>query len=233
MQVSIFIKSYRNDFKWLKYCLRSINKFYTGWDEIVIAVPERDRREIESWGLTNERIVVVPEYGEGYLYQQVAKLQAYKYCNGQFIQFVDSDIVFTEPLHVDFFFRDGHPIILKTRYDGKRLGGAECWKDITEKALGYPVEFEYMRRNCLVYHRSTLELISRSYPALEKYVMKQPNRAFSEFNFMGAFVEKFHSAGYKFLDTDKEEIPPQPWTQYWSWGGLNEETINQLEGLLQ
>ena len=38
MKTSIFIKSYKDDYKWLRYCLESIAKFVTGYEQIVVVI---------------------------------------------------------------------------------------------------------------------------------------------------------------------------------------------------
>jgi hypothetical protein len=39
MTTDIFIRSYRNDFKWLEYCLKSCHQKARGFGKIHIAVP--------------------------------------------------------------------------------------------------------------------------------------------------------------------------------------------------
>ena len=39
MKVSILIVTYGKDFHWLKWCLKSIEKFSTGFHELVVAIP--------------------------------------------------------------------------------------------------------------------------------------------------------------------------------------------------
>ena len=41
--IDIFYKSYAKDFEWLYYSLRSIKKYLTGYNKIIIVIPEQDR----------------------------------------------------------------------------------------------------------------------------------------------------------------------------------------------
>ena len=228
--VSIFIRTYHKDLKWLKYCLESIHKNLTGWNEIVICIPTGQESLLSH--LTQEKVVTCKIHKDDYLFQQVSKLQAHKYCKGDYILFVDSDVIFKKGASVTDYFINNKPIILKSRYDS--VGDAICWKEPTEKLFKENIEFEFMRRLPLLYHKSTLEMINESFPDLENYIMSQPHRQFSEFNALGYYSEKMQNESYSIIDvTDglSEEIPENKAVQFWSWSNLTpfeEMKIKQL-----
>lgn len=235
MTVEIVIRTYKEDLEWLGYALKSIHKYVTGYRNIIIAIP------IEQVGLLNhltqEKVVGVFDLQDGYLGQQLTKMQAWKLTDADAIVFWDSDVVATRPIDVRTeYFKDGKIILYKTRYasiNGTTSPLACPWQPITAKAVGFVPEFEYMRRMPLVYWRRTLEecetfMVERHKQSLESYVKTQPHRSLSEFNLLGAFAEKHAPNGYAFTDTESIDMPSCAVDQMWSWGGITEEVKAKL-----
>lgn len=236
--VDIFIKSYRKDFVWLYHALRSITKNVTGYQNVILLIPEADKHEFDTRVLPDRTLIhYVSDQGNGYLRQQYYKLTAYKYSESDYILFGDSDCFFDHPINLIDFVADGKPEILHTSWD--KVGDAICWKQPTEKVIGEPVEFEFMRRNTCIYHRSTLVNLHKWRPFLEQIVMKSNH--FSEFNLMGAYSYKFERDKYNFVNTDNWEYTPPKAVQIWSHASKEEgvsethlrEYIRTLETLLQ
>lgn len=225
MTHSIFIKSYRRDFPFLKYCLQSIDKFCSGFKETVVVVPFGDKATVESWGHQNVKVIGIKEYGDGYMFQQVVKLKAYTYCIGSHILFVDSDCVFTRPSTPENFMIEGKPLLLRTRYD--EPGMPVFWQDATEKACGFRSEWEYMRRHPMMHLAEVLHEL----PEMEQYIMNVPGRHFSEFNYIGQMIERNYSHLYHIQDT-KDGVPEAHLKQFWSWhekgAAAYEEEIKQI-----
>jgi hypothetical protein len=214
MTTDIYIKTYAKDFPFLKYCLQSISKFCKGFENVIIVVDANDYDELLTWNLTKEKIFTTVKRGDGYMWQQVCKLQAHHVCLSENILFVDSDCIFFKECTPEDFTKDGKPILLKTKYS-KLDDQAKCWQSITERAIGKRSEYEWMRRIPCMYKRSTLVNISIDFP-VESYIMKQPNREFSEFNFIGQFIELNEQENYSIFDTD-DFIPEKVCEQLWSW----------------
>lgn len=233
--VDIFIRTYYSDLKWLVYALQSINKFCSGFRDVVIVIPESQKYLLDGFNLTKEKTLTCEEYKDDYLGQQITKLYADSYSDADYILFPDSDTLFTMPVTPKDFTREGKPLILKTKYE--KVETAIIWKPVTEKALGYPVEFEFMRRLPFCYHSSTLKSL-REYmkdkhgKELNAYIEEQPNRAFSEFNVVGAFADKFERDKYDFQDTD-DGLPTLYVRQFWSWGGLTDEVMTEINDILK
>lgn len=231
----------------------SLKKYVKDYTEIVIMVQPNDyellNEEMKSWdkpkGIVIFRDIVFP--GDDYMGQQACKLLAFDFVNTQYILFVDSDVIFNADTNIEQFMRDGKPCILKTAYNdlaeeseqGTDKKGAACiWQPITEKAAGFPVEFEYMRRLPLLYHKSTLKnlqwyFLEKHGVSIREYIMSMKDRAFSEFNLVGAYAEEFEPGRYSFLDTSKEPLPVKTCQQYWSWGGFTPEIKTEIESFLQ
>jgi hypothetical protein len=231
MHVDVFIRTYHKDLPWLEYALRSIHKYVTGHRRIIVAIPEGQGHLLSH--LTAETVIEVPDLDDGYLGQQLTKLQSWRYTDADAIIFWDSDVVATEPIDIHAeYFKDGKPILYKTRYTS--LPKDVPWKAITSKAIGFEVEWEYMRRMPLVYWRDSLQ-DAEHFLAIEhlcspaQYLSQQPQGAFSEFNFIGANVDTFEPDEYTIIDTESVTMPPNKVHQFWSWGGITPDIKAQLE----
>lgn len=212
--IDIFYKSYHKDFVWLEHSLRSLTKFVTGYNSIVILIPESEKHLFDTRNLPERTLIhYVKEYGSGYLFQQVCKIQGHKYSNADYILFSDSDLIFDHPINLQDFISDGKPEILYTSYD--KVGDAICWKEPTEAFIKDSQEFEWMRRNALIYHRSTLEAIEKYEPNLEYIIMN--SQRFSEYNAIGAYAWKYEREKYNFVNTDMWEYVRPKAVQYHSY----------------
>lgn len=231
MSISIFVRTYHRDIKWLNYCLQSIHKNLLGWDEIVIAIPTGQETLLSD--LTQEKVITTKIQKDDYLAQQSDKMQAHKYCKGDYILFVDSDVIFKPNANVLDYFYENKPIILKANYNS--VGEAICWKKPTEKLFKEKIEFEYMRFAPQIFHKSTLEMFNDSFPDIENYVMSQPYRQFSEFNALGFYAEKMQPDDYSIVDVTNgvpEYLPENKSKQYWSWSNLTEIERKEIENTI-
>jgi hypothetical protein len=238
MSTSLFIRSYRGDFEWLRYCVRSIRKFVTGFESLVLVIPDADRDLLPAdVAALIDRLHFRTEQTHGYVDQQITKLRAHHYTTSERILFVDSDCVFFQPCNVDDYTRNGKPLLLKTPYEvfrkyqnetGKRQNVLN-WQKITKDLIGFPVEFEYMRRVPMMHLKETLTCIGIQYPNLIDQAVRIRDNSFSEFNIMGAIAEKYLADRYVFSDTETEPLPPKYCEQYWSWGGMSNELKETLE----
>lgn len=234
--VDIFIRTYDADLKWLVYSLQSIHKFCKGFRDIIIVIPESQKHLLDGFNLTHEKVFGCPDYKDDYLGQQITKICADQYSDADYIIYGDSDTLITQLLRPEYLFREDKPVILKTSYE--KLGNAVPWKAITERALGFDVQFEFMRRHPFLYRSSTLKAFKEYIKELHgkeisEYVMAQPNRGFSEFNAIGAFADKFEQDNYYFQNTETEPLPPLYVRQFFSWGGITDEILSEMQDILK
>jgi hypothetical protein len=232
---AIFIRTYRNDFEWLVYCLRSIAKFAPDVPTLVVAP------DFSGFDYPPQRNLVFrfcqERHPDGYVAQQLSKLFADQavaavHPDTTHIIHIDSDTVLTGS--VEALFRDGKPYLLRTPFSDLP-SDAQAWRAPTEKHLGFPVTHETMRRLPLVYPVSLyatlrLHLASRHHHDWQLWGNSIEGRQLSEFNLLGSFAwqhPKFHDA-FAWVDTDKDPLPPTVAKQHWSWGGIAEHR-EQLE----
>ncbi len=235
--IDLFVKTYRKDFWIFSISLETIKRNVTGYKNLIILVPERDKEFFETRYLPERSLVFyVADEGEGYLRQQHYKMTANKYSSADYIMYSDSDILFNNPLDVSKIVKDNKPEVLYTSWD--KVGQAVCWKAPTEAFIGEPVAAERMRRNNQCIHRSTLEGIEKFAPDLEQTIMS--SHSFSEFNAIMAYAYKYENEKYTWIDTDNWEYVPPAGIQIWSYAnkepGASEthlrEYIKTLESIM-
>ena len=230
MTTDIFIRTYHKDLEWLGYALKSIHKHVKGYRNIIVTIPVGQGHLLSH--LTVEKVIEVEDMDDGYLGQQLTKMEAWKYTDADCVLYWDSDVIAMEPIDVQAeYFSDGKPILYKTQYSS--LEGCP-WQPITEKAMGVHVQWEYMRRMPIVHRTPLLEDACKRFEfahgmSVLSYLSKQPYRSFSEFNFLGAVADLFHVEHYTILDTEAVEMPPNKAFQSWSWGGITPEVLEKLK----
>lgn len=259
MRTSIFIKSYKDDYKWLRYCLESIEKFVTGYEYITIVIPVGETKllmqsvgigiagQAESgiWRANYRGITIfiheVKEQGHPYLFQQAVKMEAWKYTDTALICYCDSDCVFSRPVNISEYATN-KPLILFDDYEN--VGDAKCWKDITEKTIGGNVNIEFMRQHPFIYLSSTVQATCDHIEILHKksitdYILEQEGRHFSEFNAIGAYAYYFERDKYRFIEaqqlTGSERMVDNAYKiihQSWSYSGLTKADLRKIYEVL-
>jgi glycosyltransferase involved in cell wall biosynthesis len=223
--IDIYIKSYKNDFKWLELCLKSIEKYVTGYNEIIIVIPESDTFHSDMAFVHR-----VKEEGHGYLFQQYCKMTAFHYCSAPYVMYVDSDCIFHSPVNVQDLIKEDKPQILMTSYS--EIPGVP-WQKPTADFIGQVPEFEFMRRHCFIYHRQTLVNLYNWFKGdLKKHILSRVNREFSEFNAIGFYAYLFERDKYNFVNTKDWVYTPAIVNQYHSYTEY-ETKVREIRKIVQ
>ena len=236
MTTGVFIKTCLKDLCWLRFCLESISRFGSRFESVVIVADSDCRKEMDKLPQIGQEVVFVEMWANGYIQQQWVKINADQYTGVDQVLFVDSDCVFHTDFFPESFTQDGKPVLLKTRYSEllQSEGGRAAlkWKRITQGIVGWDVEWEYMRRLPTMIHSSTLASFRKMIPGLKSQLMALEFHDFSEFNAIGAFIEKHEPEKYFITDTSVW-IPNAVAEQFWSWGGLTQQIKSKIEGYLR
>lgn len=237
--IDIFCKTYKGDFDLLHIALETIKRNVTGYSNLILLIPEKDKHDFDTRNLPERTLIhyVDDNDEKGWLRQQVFKMKAHEYCFSDFIMFTDSDCFFDHRLDLQELIADGKPEVLYT--DWKDVGDAIVWKEPTSKFLKQEAEWEMMRRNNQVYHRSTLVDLSEFDPNFEEIIMK--SNAFSEFNTISSYAYQHEKEKYKFVNTAEWTYVPPHSVQVWSHSskadGVSElhlrEYIRTLESIMK
>lgn len=254
MKTHIFIKTYPKDFVWLEWCLKSIQKFCSGFTGVSIVC---DREGDGSFpvgvvsGMQDVQIFYVdrPRSCEGYLFQQAVKLKALDYCphGTEAVLYVDSDVIFFEKTTPESFLSDdGRVVLLKESYSSllqhPENKGVAAWQRSTHVAVGIRPVSEYMRRMPLLFSAHTLVHIGSRYGHWVPSIVTGKWKEFSEFNAIG-FVAELNEVSvarsgsgvllYDIRDVEQGGSLPLCAKQYWSWGGLQEQHLAEIKGFLE
>lgn len=229
---AIFIRSYAKDFPWLQYCLRSIQKYSTGFSEVIVAVPEQDVPLLKD--LTAETVIGVHDVQPGYLGQQISKLTADHHTQADFILHFDSDCVFTKPVTPAALMVNGYARWLYTPWEELDAQAKRTWYGVMAKCLLESPPYEFMRKACIIAPRWAYAAFRGFIQAthgmsMEDYVLQQPSNQFSEFNCLGFYLWLHHRNEIEWHDT-RAGLPDYGEIQHWSWSGISPNIRKQLEG---
>jgi hypothetical protein len=232
----IVVRSYYRDFRWLRYCLASIERYCTGFRGVVVVIPKSSLAKWRWLGLSADRVVCCPEYRDDYLGQQVTKLHADVYSDADYICHVDSDCVFRRPTTPGDLADADRPYVLMEPY--ARLDPHVPWRALTELFLGEEVGHEFMRRPPYTFPRWIYPALrkrckARHSMSIEEYVLSRPPRGFSEFNTLGAYAYRYHHDAFAWIDVAGGAVPPEPCRVFWSRQTLDAAVRREIHGLLR
>lgn len=205
----IFIKTWKGDAIWHEHCLRSIDKYCTGFRNVVQNHEEHER---------------------GYLYQQVVKLNADRYTDADYILHTDSDTLFTVPVKPQAFIHNGktdwhyEPFASALQKEGD---GALAWKRAMEKFIGEEPQHEFMRRHPEMIPRWLYQAFrtfcwEKHGCSVEQYVMSQ--KEFSEWNVLGFYAWTYHRESFNWINDSQDDYVK---VVHQFWTGPHNQTLDQ------
>jgi len=222
--MAILIASYSRDISYLSWCLKSVEKFATGFTGVTVVVPEDEAKMFKKLTENLKTYQRIQDQSKWQLHAQVQKCMADFYCpNADFVLHMDSDCIFKESVTPKDYLARGKPVMVIKEYS--RLQGSP-WKAVTERALGFPVAYETMQRHPQVnpigiYSDMRKHIESVHHQLFEDYVLCGSGGfpfSFSEHNCIGAFAlsrpewrDKYH-----WIDSAKNPRPKEKVKQFWS-----------------
>lgn len=232
MKVSILIISYIKHFPWLKQCLRSIEKYATGFHEVSVWVPNEDipemqKLEQEYKGSIPIRVVGYDDWpAKGMLKHFDLIFHADQCCpEADYITHMDSDTIFIAPVTPADYIVDGKPVLMYASYDwlGRIEPAILCWQEGAHQALGWKPHEEAMRRLPLTYTRETYLLTRQCVERnvrkpISDYIKDQRNefpQTVNEFPTLGAYAWRFMSQRYQWINQELEPRPKDKLFQLW------------------
>jgi len=242
-KTDILIVSYAPDAEWLSYCLRSIQKYATGFSGISIVYPDRDDSVMRPICYNHgARACPVNEPGPplGHLSQNIVKTSADIYCpDATHVLHLDSDCMLVGSMKPDDYFRDGKPVLVRRVWEN--AADAVCWREPTKKALGWDPPWETMARMPLIFdirtYRATRQHIEEVHKILfSTYVYEQKPTfpyGFCEFNSLGGYAVEKTPELYHIITVPDETLPGMPIRQLWSHSGIVPEMREWLEETLR
>ena len=119
----------------------------------------------------------------------------------------------------------------------ERLPAHWPWVRPTEKFLGERPTHDYMQCPPFVYPRWLYGEV-RSWclrtkgMTLERWILSQPARGFSEFNVLGAFAYRHYRECFDWVRAQDIGEEERACCWYWSWNGLDAATRTELQRLV-
>jgi hypothetical protein len=154
--VSIVIVTCKRDAEMLRYCLASIKKYATGFDEVVVVVPVQDVKHF-AWVKDATLTTMAEVPNKGFICHLIQKCRADELCpKADFILHLDADCLFWRPVTPGDFVRDGRCLMVRERYEdiGHRNTNRLIWRQVVDRAIGFTPEWEGMTRHPAIYPRA-------------------------------------------------------------------------------
>lgn len=242
----IFITTYEDDYLWLKFLLLSLEKYAKGFSGITIVcddnkskIPQTTLDIIQTMPLDVQYVTPPSQKPPamkirlGYMWQQVIKLQWWKYCEEDICVQIDSDCIFKKTFTPDTFKNDEGKWIW--HYRPWAIMNNTRWKPSTEELLrlhdlknqGMIGRYFVLTRDCtqkLVEHITNERAENWSWDFCVNNNIEQ----FSEYCLYAAFIENiYHKHDYylKMWKTYREfeQYSQSLSTKYWSYAGITPE----------
>lgn len=243
MKTQIFIRTYFGDIQWLSYCLRSINKFASGFEGITIVCPADEMELIcpvcEACN-TSLPLPAKDDLPDQYISQQITKIYADTYIpvDTDVIMYLDSDCFLTAHITPETFMVDGKIRLIRESFERMKGDQSYVWKGLVEKALGIEnAEYEYMRCHPFLHYPETLQRVRKWFIdqhnlPVEHYARLQPYHQFTEFNLIGTVAQTALGDRYHAHTLPQDGYFPAILSQGWSWGGLDPIRKQWMEDIL-
>jgi|SRR6185436_7582452 len=201
--MEIVIVTFARDFSYLEYCLKSIDKFASGFEVVTIMIPVNDLPILLGltgpWNIkTPVRIRTMNEWpGAGFLHHMYMVMTTDEWRTGKspYIAHIDADCCFTDPVTPNDYMRDGKPILRYEEFNSlcARHPAHMEWFNCTSQCLPFPVKYETMRAHPAVYHvdtyaRARERMREKTGEEVNTYIMRQKNsypQTFCEFVTLG------------------------------------------------
>jgi hypothetical protein len=254
----ILIVTYWKDFPWLDYCLRSINKFCSGFSGVTLAIPNRDIEKFHAlWNdsMQPARIVGFDEVpGKGMLHHMAMMVSADQIvpCGTKYVLHHDADGIFTMPSTPEHFFANDKPYylirtwaslgVLDRRHPVARVA-SDCamWKGPTDAQLGWDTEWYTMCVNTQAMpiefyapYRQYLE--ERHRQPFVQYMTSGRNewpQDIMDYTAMGAWAKQYMPEFFTWFDVENgQPFPGDRKKAYHSHSGITPEIRAEIEGFL-
>ena len=244
---TIFIVTYGKDFQYLPYCIKSIDKFANGFQEVVILVPDQDYTALLKLVAEHARRVTVRCYREtewpdkGMLWHELQIMRADEWCvDADYVYHIDPDCVFTAPVSTDTFMREGKPVLRYERYETLRARCAadERWRGLVERDLPFAADRCFMRGHPEIYHRGLYHaarefVTKRTGLPLSFHIRSQRNefpQTFAEFPVLGTVAFHGFPTEYHMHDLANPGAHPElnDWPVFQAWSHNPPDVLTNL-----
>jgi hypothetical protein len=255
ISVSIFIKSWHRDLRWLGCALQSIYQHWKEPETEIVVVVDQDCEGLlfgPEFRLPKGceipgKVLYVRPWTDGYCHAMYIKTMADEFCRGDYILLTDSDCLLTQDSDLRDLTTKGPrrfiprqmPIIPYLGYDDHHQEYPfSPWKKVTERLVCQPTYRHYMGRVPILYRRET-------FAAMRQYLSRLHGRAYWDLVYSGVPFDPitflshpitlmdYDLLGYyadhfehdRYAIVDRKRLRPNKWKQFHSWTQTPEEVF--------
>ncbi len=254
--VEVLIVTYRKDFEWLSYALRSIAKYLRGFQGVTVAHPRADSKLFnklpEQYDVRLHAYDEVPGKGMIQHMAMMALADTFLPAQTKYVLHTDADCIFKMPTTPEDYFYDNKPYYLIRSWESlvsddpkhpgrKVISDCAQWKTPTDMQLGFPSEWYTMCMNTAVMpidfyaqYRAHIEGVHKTsffeYMVSGKSTFPQTRM---DWTAMGAYAHKFMRDRFRWFNVGTKVYPADRKRAFWSHGGVTDELRPQVEELLR
>lgn len=258
----VLIVTYWKDFPWLEYALRSMVKYFSGFQGVTVVIPHRDREVYEPLrkqfdGRLNLRTHCYDEpAGKGMISHMIKMAEAERIVppGTKYVLHSDADGIFKMPTTPEHYFWNDKPYYLYRTwaslgvYDprhpiSKAVSDCAQWKGPTDTQLGWDTEFYCMAMNTAVmpidFYKPYRDHIAAVHKRpFEDHMLAGRNefpQTSMDWTAMGAWAHRFMHGRFTWFDCEHPETNPYPVDRkkaYHSHSGFTPEIRREIEGFL-
>ena len=258
----IMIVTYRKDFPWLMYCLRSMQRFCKGFSRVLILVPHSDldllfqtmaKEKVDNPALLLHVRGYYEIEGKGMVQHMamMAKADQFVLHDTKYVLHCDADCIFKMPTTPEHYFWNDKPYqIIRTwdslttedpRNPGSKVV-SDClqWRTPTAAQLGFDSPWYTMCMNTAVFpiefykrYRDHIENVHKR--SFEEVILAGRNefpQTSMDWTAMGAYAERHMHDSFTWFDVDKPPYPADRKQAFWSHGGITEPVLKEIESRL-
>lgn len=245
-RVEILIVTFARDMEFLRYCLKSIRLYASGFHGVTIVVPSHEVG-LYDWVRREARVVYFDEpAGKGMMAHEIQKCRADEWCPGaDFILHLDADCMFFRRVTPADYVKDWQALIVGEPYASITNPNRHIWKKCVEDATGHTPKHDCMVRHPQVHPRQTYQATRDAVEAFtgrgfNEYVLSCRNefpQGFAEYPTLATIGLRDFRLFYNFMEYDHAEdakLTGQPagsfqyayrrdrdfLVEWWSHGGI-------------
>lgn len=253
--VEVLIVTYRKDFEWLVYALRSIQKFLRGFQGVTIAHPNRDASLFAT--LKHQFDVRLHGYdeveGKGMIQHMamMALADTFLPAATKYVLHSDADCIFKMLTTPEDYFWENKPYYLIRTWESlvsddpvhpgrKVVSDCAQWRAPTEHQLGFSSPWYTMCMNTVVMpigfyapYRAHIANVQRQ--PFMKFMLSGKNSfpaTRMDFTAMGMWAKQFMPDKFSWFDVSTGIYPADRKQAFWSHGGVTNELREKVLDLL-
>lgn len=249
MNCSIFIKTWKADLCWLKYCVRFLEKNWKESSTELVIVADKDCADelAEEQLPLDGKIHFCEPWRDGYSHAMYIKACADEYCHSDHILLLDSDAMLQVPGDLGAFIIGKRPVIAWVSYpEHLRKHPMSPWQRVTERIMQMKPWQHFVERMPVLYFADTLkrmrqfvsaqwggipfETLVRSDVEFDYEKFLHHPISFVDYDVISFYASLYEGDQYAFRHTS--ELGKSPFTSYHSWTEWRPELAEYFEDKL-